>query len=362
MTEQHEALLKELVETHSPSGDEVLVAKCYRNAVKDYADSIRTDVMGQVDAVLNARAEAPSVLLAAHMDELGLMVHYIDDQGYLYVRMVGGIDAAILPGQRVDLHATGLGKGKHEVLRGVVGRRPIHLFPSDERKNVTPLKDLFIDLGLPVEEVKKRVRIGDVAHFGVGYERFGDGLAVSRSFDDKMGVFVIARVIEELAKKKSNKGEVHCLGSTQEEIGCRGAQTAAYEINADINIALDVSHATDYPSISKSHYGEFKLKGGPIIGRGPNINPVLFERLVEAAEELKIPYQIQAEEDVTGTDASVLQVSREGKATALVSVPLRYMHTPTETIALSDLDDTIALLVKFIENLDSSCNFIPFVD
>lgn len=357
MTHEQEQLLKELVETHSPSGDETRVAKRYEEAVKPYADSIERDVMGQVHARLKARENAPSVLLAAHMDELGLMVHYIDDNGYLYVRSVGGIDPAVLPGLRVDLCATGTGKA--EVLRGVMGRRPIHLFPAEERKEVTPLKKLFIDLGLPVEEVKRRVRIGDIAHFGVGFETFGEGLAVSRSFDDKMGVFVIARVMEELKKKGSNKGEVICSGTVQEEIGLRGGATTAYAIDADINIALDVSHATDYPSIDKSVYGDLKLGAGPIICRGPNINSVLFDRLVAAAEKAGISYQIEAEEGETGTDANPMQISRGGKVTGLISVPLRYMHTPTEVLALSDLDDTIALLVQFIEDLDAETSFIP---
>lgn len=350
--------LKEIVEAPSPSGYEQPVAQILRDRLKDTADSITTDLLGSVHATLKGtKKEGMKVLLAAHIDELGLMAHYIDENGFIYFKPVGGIDAAILPGLRVDMYATG--SGKTEKLRGVLGRKPIHLITPDERKDVTPSEKLFIDLGLPAEEVKKRVRIGDVATYGVGFEEFGDGMAISRAFDDQMGAWIAARVMEEVKAAGGAKGDLVVGGTVMEEIGLRGGQTTGYAVNADVSIALEVGHATDYPSIEKSTYGEFKCGDGPIIARGPNINPVLFERLVKAAEKAGVPYQIGAENRGTGTDINAIQLQRGGKVTGLISVPLRYMHTPTEVLALKDLEYTVKLLTQFVVDLEKNVDFTP---
>ncbi len=353
MEKNDRAYLKRLLETPSVTGSEVAVARLVRERLADVADEISTDVMGSVHATLAGTADGPSVMLAAHMDEIGLMVTYVSDDGFLSVSMVGGVDAAILPGMRVDVHTA---KGP---LRGVVGRKPIHLIEPDERKKVTPISDLVIDLGLPAKKVKKLVRVGDVITFGVGFERFGRGMAVSRAFDDKCGVWVATRVMEELKAQGGAAGDFIAAATVQEEIGTRGAITSAYGVNPDVGLAFDVTHATDYPGISKSKYGDIRCGAGPVIARGPNINPVVFERLVAAAKAEGIAYQIEAEPSVTGTDARSIQVTREGKACGLVSVPLRYMHTPTEVVALSDLEDTVRLIVRFVRDLDADVSFVP---
>lgn len=353
MEKNDRAYLKRLLETPSVTGCEVPVANLVRERLAGTADEVSTDVMGSVHAVLKGTGEGPSVMLAAHMDEIGLMVTYISDDGYLSVAMVGGVDAAILPGMRVDVHTA---KGP---LRGVVGRKPIHLIEPDERKKVTPLSDLVIDLGLPAKKVKKRVRIGDVITFGVGFERFGAGMAVSRAFDDKCGVWIACRVMEELKAQGGAAGDFIAAATVQEEIGTRGAITSAYGVDPDVGLAFDVTHATDYPGISKTKYGDIRCGGGPVIARGPNINPVVFERLVAAAEEEGIAYQLEAEPSVTGTDARSIQITREGKACGLLSVPLRYMHTPTEVVALSDLEATVRLIVRFVRDLDADVSFVP---
>ena len=287
------------------------------------------------------------------MDEVGLMVTYISEEGFLSVAAVGGVDAAILPGMRVDVHT------KQGTLRGVVGRKPIHLISPDERKNVTALDDLVIDLGMSAKHVKKAVSIGDVITYGVGFEDFGDGMAVSRGFDDKMGVYIAVRVLEELAKAGGASGDYICAATVQEEIGLRGGTTSAYGVHPDIAIALDVTHATDYPGIDPTKYGKLACGEGPVIARGPNINPVVFDRLKAAAKKAKVPVQIEAEPRVTGTDAAAMQIQRGGKATGLVSVALRYMHTPTEVIALKDLEACVKLLVQFILDLDEEVTFVP---
>lgn len=353
MKKKHVKFLRSLVETPSPTGAEEPVAALVRTRLSSVADEVQTNTMGSVHAVLEGTGAGPSLMLAAHMDEIGLMVTYISDDGFLSIAAVGGVDAAILPGMRVDVHtASG-------TLRGIVGRKPIHLIEADERKKVTPLDKLVIDLGMPGKKVRKLVRVGDVITFGVGFERFGKGMAVSRAFDDKCGVWVACRVMEELRAAGRAKGAFIAAATVQEEIGTRGAMTSAYGVNPDVAIAFDVTHATDYPGIDKTKYGAITCGEGPVIARGPNINPLVFDRLVAAAEAEGIPYQFEAEPSVTGTDARAIQVTRGGIPTGLVSVPLRYMHTPTEVIALEDLENTVRLITRFALDLDEDACFVP---
>lgn len=383
--------LKQLVETPSPTGSEEKVAELVRQRLSSVADEIHTDTMGSVHAILTSnpgsspvlveddegvgifedggeyefveedaseasetvRMSSPVFMLAAHMDEVGLMVRYISDEGFLSVSAIGGVDAAILPGMRVDVH------GRDGILRGVVGRKPIHLIDADERKNVTPLDNLVIDLGMPAHKVKAKVSVGDSITYGVGFERFGRDMAVSKSFDDKSGVFIACEVMERLAENGQMRGTYIAAITTQEEIGTRGATTSAYSIEPDVAVAFDVTHATDYPGIDRTKYGDIRCGGGPVIARGPNINPFVFERLVAAAEAEGIPYQLEAEPAATGTDARAIQVSKGGIPTGLVSIPLRYMHTPNETISLRDVDATIRLLVRFALDLEYDASFVP---
>jgi len=371
--------LQQICEAPSPSGYEWPAAEVFRQRLADTADQITTNVMGSVHATLKGSSTGPKVMLAGHIDEIGMMAKYIDDNGFVYFDAIGGIDAAILPGLRVNCYATGKsslkGQGSNSkssaksknsgktaaptLLRGVIGRKPIHLIEADERKNVTAIEKLFIDFGISGAEAKELIRIGDCMTFGVGFEEYGEGLAVSRGFDDKMGGWVIARVLEEVKQAGGAKGDVVATATVQEEIGLRGATTSAYAIDPDIGICFDVGHATDYPGIEKSRYGGGALKGGPMIARGANINPILFERMVAAAEKAKIPYQIDTEPRGTGTDANVMQISRAGKVVGLISVPLRYMHTPTEVLALEDLENTVALVTQFILDLDDKIDWIP---
>lgn len=382
--------LKELVETPSPTGSEEKVAELVRQRLSSVANEIHTDTMGSVHAILSsnlsgytpAASEAeidgfedageyefveetltedgegvqmasPVFMLAAHMDEVGLMVRYISDDGFLSVSPIGGVDAAILPGMRVDVHTrTGM-------LRGVVGRKPIHLIGADERKTVTALDDLVIDLGMPAHKVKAKVSVGDAITYGVGFERFGRDMAVSKSFDDKSGVFIACEVMERLAENGQMRGTYIAAITTQEEIGTRGATTSAYSVDPDVAVAFDVTHATDYPGINKTKHGDIRCGSGPVIARGPNINPFVFERLVAAAEAEGIPYQLEAEPAATGTDARAIQISKGGVPTGLVSIPLRYMHTPNETVSLKDIDATIRLLVRFALDLEYDASFVP---
>ena len=347
------AFLKELVEAPSPTGFEQPAAAVLRERLEGVADTVETDIMGSVHARLKGTGSGPSVMLAGHIDEIGLMVNYITPEGYIAFKALGGVDAGILPGLRVDVHAA------DGVYRGVLGRKPIHLIEEDERKNITKLEKLFIDIGLPVEKVKEKVRIGDPITFAVDLEEFGDGMIVSRGLDDKMGAWIAARVLEEVKAAGCGHGDLIAAGTVQEEIGLRGGTTSAYSVDPDIGIAIEVCHATDYPDIDKRQHGEQVAGKGPVIARGPNINPVLFDQLVAAAENAGVDYQIQAEPRGTGTDANAIQLSRGGKVAGLVSIPLRYMHTPTEVLAISDLDAAVKMLTRFVLDLAPECDFTP---
>ncbi|MHB1341545.1 MAG: M42 family metallopeptidase [Coriobacteriia bacterium] len=345
--------LKTLVEAPSPSGYEQPAAKVFRDYVTPIADSVSTDVMGSVHAVLKGKKDGPSVMIAGHIDEIGFMVTYITDDGFCAFAPIGGHDPQILPGARVDVHT------KTGVLRGVLGRLPIHLLEDEDRKKVVKIDRMFVDLGLKGADVKKKVRIGDPITYGVGYETFGDGMAVSRAFDDKMGAWIAAEVLRMVKKAGGAAGDLIAAATVQEEIGLRGGTTSAYSQDPVVGIAVEVTHATDYLDVDKRKFGEVCCGKGPVISRGANINPKVFELLVEAAEAEKIPYQVEGAPRGTGTDANAMQLSRGGKAAALVSVALRYMHTPTEVLALSDIENTAKLLAAFTMRLKPGTDFTP---
>jgi len=348
------AFLHDLIDAPSPSGFEQPVARLFRERMAKSADTVETNVMGSVHALLSGKhKDGVSVMLAGHIDEIGLMVNYITSDGFIAFSAIGGVDAAILPGMRVRVHTA------DGDLLGVMGRKPIHLIEDDERKNVTKLEKLFIDVGMPVEKIKKRVRVGDPITFAVGFEEFGDGLAVSRAFDGKMGAWIAARVLEEVKKAGGSAGDLVAAATVQEEIGMRGGVTSAFSVDPVVGIAVEVCHATDYPDIDKRKHGEFELGAGPVIARGANINPVVFDRLVKAADKAKVAYQIGAEPRGTGTDANAIQLSRGGKAAGLVSIPLRYMHTPTEVLSLKDLDAAVKMLTRFVLDLEPGTDFTP---
>jgi putative aminopeptidase FrvX len=344
---------KAIVEVPSPSGYEQPAARLFREYVGGYADAVETNVMGSVHALVKGTADGPSVMLAAHIDEIGLMASYITAEGFVAFRAIGGVDAAVLPGTRVRVHTA---KGP---LLGIVGRMPIHLLDEDDRKAVPKLYKLFIDLGLDCEAVSDRVRLGDPITFDVGMEPFGEGMAVSRAFDDKMGVYVIAEVGRRVAEKGHGSGDLTIAATVQEEIGMRGGITSAFTVQPDVGVAVDVGHATDYPDIDKRRHGDVSLGKGPILTRGANINPYVFELLVAAAESAGVPVQFEGDPRATGTDANAIQLSRGGRAAGLVSVPLRYMHTQNEMLALKDVESAIELLTAFVLELQPGTDLTP---
>ena len=354
MNDQDFAFLKELVEAPSPSGFEQPAQRVMRRELESIADELRTDVMGNVIARIKGQAEgAPKVMLAGHCDEIGFMVKFIDDNGFLYFGPIGGVDAHLVPGQRLQVHtATG-------PVLGVVGKKPIHLMEPKEREVVVKFKDQFIDIGCPDKEsAEKLVAVGDPITFSVGLERLQGERVASRAFDDKMGAWIVARVLQEVSKKRPPV-TFHGVSTVQEEIGLRGATTSAFGIDPDVGIAVDVGFSSDAPGLEMKEIGELGLDKGPIITRGANVNPALFDLLVGTAKEEGIPYQVSGSPRATGTDANVIQLARSGVATALISVPLRYMHSPSEVLSLNDLENTVRLLTGVIYRIKDRGVFIP---
>lgn len=355
MEEQTKEFLKRYMETISPSGFEEEASTIWREEAQGFADRTWVDPHGNSFALVN-EGGSPRVMLAGHTDEIGLMISYIDENGFLYFRGIGGWDPQVLPGQRVWI------KAKQGQVTGVIGRKPIHLLEEEERKKVVKLEDLWIDIGAKdKEEAKSLVSIGDPAVLAYGFEELRNGLAASRGFDDKSGAFVVleaARMLAQLAPQ----AEVYAVATVQEEVGLRGARTSAFGIDPKVGIAADVGFATDTPAMDKEKkkVGEAKMGGGPIISRGPNFNPKIFELLVETAKEREIPYQLEGAPRGTGTDANVIQLTRAGVATGLVSVPNRYMHSPCELVHLEDLENAYKLLAYTVERIDDRTDFVPF--
>lgn len=351
MQKEQEKFLKDLIDAPSPSGYEWPAAKVYRDYVKQYADEVTTDVMGSVIAVKNPGG-SPKVMLAGHIDEIGLIVHYIDDNGFLYFDQIGGVDPSVLPGCRVSIHTE---KGP---VTGVIGRTAIHQLEREERGKSLKLSDLWIDLGVKDKKAaEKLVRVGDPVTVSYGLEKFQDKV-VSRAFDDKAGAFVVAEVLR-ILKDKKIKAAVYATATTQEELGLRGARASAFAIDAEVGVAVDVTHANDYPTANKSKFGAVDLGKGPALTRGANVTPKVEKMLIKIAEDKKIPFQIEANGSGTGTDANIIQMTRNGIATALISIPLRYMHTPSEVASIEDIENAAKLIAAFVENLEPNTDWTP---
>lgn len=344
--------LKQLVEAPSPSGFEQPVQKIVREQMMKFADEVKTDVHGNVIGIRNPRG-SPRLMLAGHCDEIGFMIRYIDKDGFIFFSSIGGIDAHIVPGKRVKIHT------RNGPVLGVVGKKPIHIMEQEERKKVVKLSEQWIDIGVKdKKEAEKLVSVGDPITFTEGLERLQGELVSSRGFDDKMGTFVVCEVLKEIADKPL-EAAIFAASTVQEEVGLRGARTAAYFINPQVGIAVDVGVASDFPEVDKKKEGEIRIGEGAILYRGANINPKVAELLMTIAQEENIPYQLSGEAKATPTDANVIQISRAGVAAGLVSVPLRYLHTPVEVLSLRDLENVVKLLSAFVQRLNGKMSFIP---
>ena len=358
MNEVSHAFLKRLLETPSVSGYEQPIQEVVRDWVRPFADEVRTDRHGNVLAIRYPEggpgvAEDHRVMLAGHCDQIGLMVQHIDKEGFLYVQPVGGWDMQILLGQHLTVWAR---KGP---IHGVVSRKAPHLLTPEERNKVPQFTDIWVDIGAKDDkEAADLVQHGDSVTPRLGYCPMRNDNAASPAMDDKVGVWVVMETLRLLHGKKLQV-PVYCVSTVQEEIGLRGATTSAYGIRPAVGIAVDVCHATDTPVQEKKQLGEVKLGEGPVVFRGPNISPRVFERLQGVAAGHQIPAQYRGVPRATGTDANVIQLTREGVATGLIGIPNRYMHSPVEVVNLNDLDHAARLLAEFCLELTPATDWTP---
>jgi endoglucanase len=351
--------LERVLSTPSPSGFEDKVQNVIRDEMAPLADEATRDVHGNQWFVLNPEAEL-RVMLCGHVDEIGLMVHFVDDDGFLWVNRIGGTDMLNLWGSRVLVH------NKKESVPGVIGKKPIHHTKPGDRDKGPKIEDVFIDIGAKnKKDALKHVKIGDPVTMAEGYQRMTKDRVIARGMDDRIGAFVVMEAFRKVAaalkgsKRRTLNCALYAVASVQEEVGLRGSRTSAFTIDPHVGIAVDVGFATDYPGENKKAVGDFKLGKGPILHRGPNINAPLADFLETLAEKKKIAFQPSGDGGIMGTDAASIQVSRRGVAAALVSIPNRYMHSPVEMVALQDVEASARLLAEAALNIKPKQSFIP---
>lgn len=343
--------LKQLLGTVSPSGDEVAAAAVWHNEAQTFADDVHTDINGNTYAVLNGGN--PRILLAGHIDEIGIMVSYINDDGYLFFSGVGGWDSQVLVGQRVRL----LGRQGHVI--GVIGKRAIHTLKAAERESASQIDDLWIDIGVKSrDEAMELVRIGCTGVIDANPYELPNNRIVARGLDNRIGAFTVLEVVRKLSQQRPT-ATVAAVATCQEEITLAGAATSAFRFEPQMAIVVDVTHATDYPDTDKKRLGDIKLGGGPVIERGSANSPVLHTMLLDIAEKLDIPYGVGISPRYTGTDADSIYVSRAGVATTVVSIPNRYMHSPNEMIDVGDVKKAIDLIAALILSITETTDFTP---
>jgi putative aminopeptidase FrvX len=337
-------LLDRLLRVAAPSGHEEPAAALWREEAS-FA-TLSADGLGS--SIARVGEEEPLLAVVGHIDEIGLVVTHIDEKGFIYFSSIGGWDPQILVGQRVAVRT------RDGVVPGVVGRKPIHLLEPDQRKKVVELKGLHIDVGAADrDEAAALVRIGDPVTIAAEPVRLAGNRLISRAMDNRLGAYVALEALRRCHERGSLSGSFAAVAAVQEEIGLFGARTSAFELRPDLAVAVDVTHATDAPGVEAKQIGEHPLGSGPAIGRGSTLSPKVFELLVETAEEAGIEHTIAASGRSTSTDADAIQISRSGIPTGLVSIPLRYMHSPVEMVDLGDVEATVELIAAFAARLQA---------
>jgi putative aminopeptidase FrvX len=344
-------VLRALLTAHGPSGNETAPAAVFADAASAFAE-VTTDVMGSVWARVKGTGGGPTLAVVGHIDEIGVIVTHIEDDGFLRFAGVGGWDPQILVGQRVELTT------REGVVPGVIGKKPIHLLRDEERKKVAELRELHVDIGAAGgDEARALVRVGDVGVIaGEPLELPGDR-AVSRSMDNRLGCFVAYEAARLVAGAGGAPGDVVAVAAVQEETSLSGAGTTAYALRPDLAVVVDVTHATDVPGVSAGEIGSHPFGSGPVVGRGPNINPRVADLLLDAAEAEAIPHTIEASGRSTGTDLDAMHASRGGVPAGGVSLPLRYMHSPVEMVQLDDVLAAARLIAAAAQRLSAGASF-----
>jgi endoglucanase len=348
-------VLRELLEARGPSGYEAAPARVWRTAAARFA-KVDVDPIGTPLALVARRkgARGPSrrLLVMGHIDEIGLIVTHIDDDGFLWFGEVGGWDAQVLVGQRVVIDTR---KGP---VKGVIGKKPIHLLRGEEAKKVAETREMHIDIAArDGDEARAAVRIGDVAVIDADPVELPNGRLSSRALDNRLGSYIALEAARLIAKAGGGAWEVAAVAAAQEETTFGGSRTSAFSLAPDAAIVLDVTHATDAPGIEVKPLGKHPLGSGPVIGRGSVLNPGVFELLYDTAQAERIPFTVEASGRHTGTDADAVHLSRGGVPTGLVSIPLRYMHSPVELVELADVDACARLVAAFALRLAAGTSF-----
>lgn len=343
--------LKKLLDTPGPSGFEAAPAKVWREQASQFAE-VSGDVAGNSIAEVNGGGK-PTIMLAGHIDEIGVIITYVDDQGYVFIQPIGGWDPQVLIGQRLRF------MGNKGDVFGVVGKKPIHLIQKEEREKAAKFTDMWVDLGARTKkEAEKLISVGDPGVIDSRTMEFPNGRLVSRSIDDRIGAFVVLEAARRYARKPG-AARVVAVATTQEEIGYRGggAGICASCIGPQMAIVVDVTFAIDHPGIEKKEHGDSAIDGGPVLTRGSIISPVVLDLLRKTAEKRSIPVQLHAAGRETSTDADAIHIAREGVATALVSIPNRYMHSPNELVSVEDLDRAAELIAETCRAITPKTDF-----
>jgi len=353
MNKESKDFLYDLLNTPSPTGYEQEIQRVVKKRMEQYADSIETDLHGNLIVGINTSAKR-KVMLAGHCDQIGFLITHITEDGYIYFTPLGGIDGGVLFGAHITI------RGKNGPVSGVVGRKPIHMQKPEERKKASIETDkMWIDIGAKnKKEAEKKVEVGNTATFKLGVTELSDQLVCSPGLDDKSGVFVVMEALRLCAKGKLSVG-LYSVSTVQEEVGLRGARTAAYGIDPEVGLGIDVTHATDDPSTDDKKKVPCKLGSGPCISAGPNTNPVVQSLLETAAKKGKIPWQTAPNNRPLGNDTNAIQINRSGVATASIGIPNRYMHTQVEVCSLNDLENSAKVIAAFVKSITPKTDFRP---
>jgi endoglucanase len=352
MRESSLDFLRTLVNTPSPTGHEARGQRVWLDYITPYADETFSDAYGNCVAVLN-KGGSPRLMLSGHADEIAMAVNYINDEGYLYVRKMGGVDAAITKAQRVLIYT------RNGPVKGVVGNVAPHLMKQDKEPKPPKIEDLFIDIGAGSrDEAEKLVRIGDPITLTDQFDLLRNDLAVGRAFDNRIGTFAVAEAARLLRESKAKlEAEICAVSNVQEEVGLLGARQIAYSLKPDIALVVDVTHATDYPTVSKAQHGDVRVGKGPTVTHGGCNHPEVVARIEALAKAKKIPLQHEAMSSTSGTDTDAIFWTRGGIASALISLPNRYMHSPVEVVSLKDLELIPQLMAAFVQSLKKGEQF-----
>jgi putative aminopeptidase FrvX len=356
MEERAVAFLRRLLDAPGPSGYESAPAHVWREEAATFADEVTHDVVGNSFARVkpkNDLPDAPRVLLAGHIDEIGFVITHIDKEGFLWFSPLGGWDDQVVVGQRLRV------AGRQGDVIGVIGKKAAHLLKDEDRRRPTRLDEMWIDVGArDYDDAARRVDIGDAAVIDSRFVELTGDICVARSMDNRVGAFVGLEAARLIAADRG-AADVYAVATAQEEITFGGAYTASFKVAPTVAIAIDVTHATDYPGADKKRDHEVKLGGGPVLGRGATINDGVFNGMREAARTLGIEIAVQATGKSSGTDADAMIHSGAGTATGVISIPNRYMHSPNELVSLSDLENAARIIAGFIQTLTTESDFRP---